>query len=163
MEYIYKVVDAAKGFRETQLSTLKFPQGFFDHRHLSRPRDFNEVTSRVTYNTRHFSGNYLIVIGILAIYALLTNTLLLIAFVFLAGGFIAINRFALGPLQIGNHAVTQKSLYTGLFVIGLLLLWFASPVSTFFWLVSSSVILILGHAALMEPEAESEYVGIEQV
>lgn len=31
--------------------------------------------------------------GALAVYALLTNTLLLIALVFLIGGFIAINRF----------------------------------------------------------------------
>lgn len=28
------------------------------------------MRQRITYNTRHFSGNYLLVIGVLAIYAL---------------------------------------------------------------------------------------------
>ena len=42
-------------------------------------------------------------------------------------------------------------------------MWFASPVSTFFWLVGSSSILILGHASLMEPGVESEYAGVEGV
>ena len=85
------------------------------------------------------------------------------------------------PLQVGNQVITQKSLYTALFVIGtttiptpavhlgraaddlqgIPLLWFASPVSTFFWLVGSSSILILGHACLIEPGVESEYGGVE--
>jgi len=34
-------------------------------------------------------------------------------------------------------------------------LWFAAPLSTFFWLVGSSMVLILGHASLMEPGVES--------
>lgn len=136
----------------------------------------------MTYNTRHYSGNYLIVIAVLAVYALyvlfshlllvvstpnniysITNPLLLIALAFLAGGFAAINKFAPEPMQVGDHIITQKSLYTALFVIGFPLLWIASPVSTFFWLVGSSAILILGHALLMEPGVESEYAGIEQV
>lgn len=137
----------------------------------------------MTYNTRHYSGNYLIVIAVLAVYALyvlfsyllllvvstpnnvysITNPLLLIALAFLAGGFAAINKFAPEPMQVGDHIITQKSLYTALFLIGFPLLWIASPVSTFFWLVGSSAILILGHAVLMEPGVESEYAGIEQV
>ncbi|OCF34232.1 hypothetical protein I317_02442 [Kwoniella heveanensis CBS 569] len=163
MEQLSRVGDLARNFRETRLSTLKTPQEFFDHRQLSRPADMNEATTRITYNTRHFSGNYLLVIGVLAVYALLTNPLLLIALGFLAGGFAAINKFAPEPVQVGSQVVTQKSLYTALFVIGIPLLWFASPVSTFFWLVGSSAILILGHAVLMEPGVESEYQGVEGV
>jgi hypothetical protein len=89
--------------------------------------------------------------------------------------------------------ITQKSLYITLFVIGTLrlsiplrlarsparrqlsayrefaddvglpLLYLGSPVSTFFWLVGSSAILILGHACLMEPGLESEYGNVETV
>jgi hypothetical protein len=47
--------------------------------------------------------------------------------------------------------------------LGLPLLWLAAPVSTFFWLVGSSSVLIIGHACLMEPGVESEYGGIEGV
>ncbi|WVR09595.1 hypothetical protein IAU60_006667 [Kwoniella sp. DSM 27419] len=163
MEQLARVGDLARNFREKKLSTLKPPQEFFDHRQLSRPADMNEATTRITYNTRHFSGNYLVVIAVLSIYALLTNPLLLIAIGFLAGGFAAINRFAPEPVQVGNQVVTQKSLYTALFVIGIPLLWLASPVSTFFWLVGSSAILIIGHAVLMEPGVESDYAGVEGV
>lgn len=76
-------------------------------------------------------------------------------------------------MQVGEHVIDQKKLYTGLFVIGTLerassylqstdlgsspgipLLWFAAPLSTFFWLVGSSSVLIMGHASLMEPGLE---------
>ena len=65
-------------------------------------------------------------------------------------------------MQVGEHVVTQKSLYTGLFVIGIPLLWFASPLSTIFWIVGASGILILGHACIMEPGIESEYATVSE-
>ena len=64
-------------------------------------------------------------------------------------------------MQVGEHVVTQKSLYTGLFVIGIPLLWFSSPLSTIFWIVGASGILIVGHASLMEPGIESEYAQVQ--
>ena len=64
-------------------------------------------------------------------------------------------------MQVGEHVITQKSLYIGLFVIGIPLLWLSSPFMTFFWLVGASTFIILFHAALMEPGIESEYAGIE--
>lgn len=65
-------------------------------------------------------------------------------------------------MQVGDHVVTQKSLYTGLFVIGLPLLWWSSPLGTFFWLVGASSFVILGHAMLMEPGIESEYATVQE-
>ena len=65
------------------------------------------------------------------------------------------------PLQFGEHTVTQKSLYTGLFVIGIPLLLWASPLGTFFWLVGASSLIILGHATIMEPGVESEYAQVD--
>lgn len=64
-------------------------------------------------------------------------------------------------MQVGDHVVTQKSLYTALFVIGIPLLWFASPLTTIFWIVGASGILIVGHASLMEPGIESEYAQVQ--
>lgn len=64
-------------------------------------------------------------------------------------------------MQLGDHVITQKSLYIGLFVIGIPLLWLSSPLGTFFWLVGASSFIILGHAALMEPGIESEYASVE--
>ncbi|PCH43799.1 prenylated rab acceptor PRA1 [Wolfiporia cocos MD-104 SS10] len=163
MEVLLRVTDTVKSFRETRLSALRPVTEFFDFNRVSRPADLNTATTRISYNTRYFSGNYGVIIAILAVYAVLTNPLLLIALAFLIGGFAAINKFAPEPMQLGEHVVTQKSLYTGLFVIGIPLLWFASPVSTFFWLVGASSVLILGHASLLEPGIESEYTAVGEV
>ncbi|KAL5528548.1 YIP3 [Sanghuangporus sanghuang] len=161
MEHVVRATDALKSFRETRLSTLRPPQEFFDHHHLSRPQDLNQATQRISYNTRYFSGNYGIIVAVLAVYALITNPLLLISIAFLVGGFAAINRFAPEPLQVGDHVVTQKSLYIMLFVVGVPLLWWSSPLGTFFWLVGASSFVILFHASFMEPGIESEYAAVE--
>ncbi|KAL5631712.1 hypothetical protein ACGC1H_007274 [Rhizoctonia solani] len=163
MEMAMKVPEYLKNLRETKLSALRAPQEFFDVQRVSRPADLNQATSRISYNTRYFSGNYGVIVIILAVYALLTNSWLLLSLGFLIGGFMAINKWAPEPMQVGEHVVTQKSLYTGLFCIGIPLLWWSSPLGTFFWLVGSSGVLILGHAALMEPGVESEYANVSEV
>lgn len=112
--------------------------------------------------------------------ARITSPLLLIAIVFLVGGFAAINRFGASrrntppeciltthltapePMQVGDHVITQKSLYTALFVIGLPVLWWASPFMVFFWLVGASSVVILGHACIIEPGIESEYATVQE-
>ncbi|KAK0225915.1 related to YIP3 protein-proposed to be involved in ER to Golgi transport [Armillaria ostoyae] len=161
MDAVLRVSDAVKAFRETRLSAIRPPSEFFDYHRISRPADLNQATSRVSYNTRYFSGNYGLIIAVLAVYALISNPLLLIALGFLVGGFAVINKWAPEPVQFGEHTVTQKHLYTGLFVIGLPLLWLASPVMTFFWLVGASGVLILGHASFVEPGVESEYAAVQ--
>jgi len=160
MDALIRVSDTLKTFRETRLSALRPISEFFDHQRLSKPADLNTATTRISYNTRYFSGNYGVIVGVLAVYAVVTNPLMLIALGFLIGGFAAINKFAPEPMQVGDHVVTQKSLYTGLFVIGFPLLWLSSPLSTFFWLVGASSVLILGHASVMEPGIESEYATV---
>lgn len=150
-----------QSLKETRLGTLRSPAEFFDVHRISRPADLNQATSRISYNTRYFSGNYGLIVAMLAVYALLTNLYLVFAIIFLVGGFAAINKWAPEPLQVGDHVVTQKSLYIGLFVIGLPMLYIGAPVSTFFWLVGASSILVLGHAAIVEPGVESEYTTVQ--
>lgn len=157
------VPEKLRGLRSERLSSLRPLGEFFDHQRISRPKDTNEAFQRVTYNTRHFSGNYAVIVLLLTVYGMIMDTLLLVALVFLVGGFWAINRFAPEPMQVGEHMITQKSLYTGLFVIGIPLLWFASPFGFMFWLVGSSAFLILMHAAFIEPPVSSEYTGVETV
>jgi len=161
MDTVIRVTDTLKSFRETRLSALRPPSEFFDYHRISRPADLNQATSRISYNTKYFSGNYSLIVAVLAVYALITSPLLLISLGFLVGGFTAINRFAPEPMQVGDHVVTQKSLYTGLFVIGIPLLWWSSPLGVFFWLVGASSVLILGHATVIEPGIESEYATVQ--
>ncbi|KAH9954143.1 prenylated rab acceptor PRA1 [Russula dissimulans] len=161
MEVAMRAIDTIKSIRETRLSALRSPSEFFDPNRISRPADLNQAVSRISYNTRYFSGNYGLIIAVLAVYALITNPLLLLSLGFLIGGFSAINKWAPEPMQVGDHVVTQKSLYTGLFVIGIPLLWWSSPLGTFFWLVGASGVLIFAHASFIEPGVESEYATVQ--
>ncbi|KAK7005739.1 PRA1 family protein [Favolaschia claudopus] len=161
MEQLMRASDAIKSFREARLSALRSPTEFFDFQRVSRPADLNTATSRISYNTRYFSGNYGLIVIILAIYALLSNTWLFFALVFLVGGFALINKFAPEPTQVGDYVVTQKSLYITLFCIGIPLLILSGPFTTLFWLVGASGIVIIGHAIMIEPGVESEYAAVE--
>ncbi|CDZ97005.1 Prenylated rab acceptor 1 [Phaffia rhodozyma] len=161
MDIVIRAPEYLKSFRETKLSALRPLNEFFDHQKLSRPVDMNEATSRISYNTRYFSGNYGVVIATLAIYALITNPLLLLSLGFLVGGFIGINKWAPEPFEIAGKTIDQKSLYITLFIIGLPVLWWSAPLSTFFWLVGASMFIIFSHAALLEPGVESEYASAD--
>ncbi|MBW0482713.1 hypothetical protein O181_022428 [Austropuccinia psidii MF-1] len=151
-------------FREQRLSAIRPLSEFFDYQRISRPHDFNAATSRITYNTRHFSGNYAIIVAALAVYSLLTNPLLLISIGFLVGGFYCIQRFGPDPSAAAEgQIISQKSLYITLFVIGIPMLWIAAPIATAMWLVGSSAVTVLGHASFLEPSVESEYSTVQQV
>ncbi|KIO19549.1 hypothetical protein M407DRAFT_246126 [Tulasnella calospora MUT 4182] len=162
MEYAARIPGVLQSLKETRLSGLRPVTEFFDYNRISRPADSNTAFSRISYNTRYFSGNYALIIAMLAVYALLTNLFLVFALFFLVGGFALINKFGADPLQFGEHTITQKHLYTGLFVIGIPLVYIGAPISTFFWLVGASGFLILGHAAMVEPGVESEYASVEE-
>lgn len=130
-----------------------------------------EYMKRASYNIRYFSANYAIVVALLGVYSLLTNPLLLVALGFLIGGFLGISRFGMSsllsdiespadavviePIEFAGKTITPQNLYMGLFVIGIPLLWFAAPISTFFWLVGSSGCVVGAHAGLLEPGVES--------
>ncbi|KAJ7772542.1 prenylated rab acceptor PRA1 [Mycena maculata] len=161
MEHLMRVSDSVRSFREARLSALRGPQEFFDVQRISRPTDMNTATSRISYNTRYFSGNYGLIVIILAIYALFSNLWLFAALVFLVGGFSLINKFAPEPTQVGDYVITQKSLYLTLFCIGIPLLIFSGPLGTLFWLVGASGIVIILHAVMIEPGVESEYAEVE--
>lgn len=161
MEHLSGAMDSLKSFKENRLSNLRSPREFFNTHQVSKPADLNQTLSRITYNTRYFSGNYGIIVAMLTVYAFLTNPLVIIAIAWFVVGFAAINRFGPEPMQVGEHTVSQTALYTGLFVIGLPVLWWSSPLGTLFWIVGASSILVLTHACLMEPGLESEYGTVE--
>ncbi|KAH9445538.1 hypothetical protein KEM48_004204 [Puccinia striiformis f. sp. tritici PST-130] len=161
---IQNVPQYISSFREQRLSAIRPFSEFFDYQRISRPNDLNGATSRITYNTRHFSGNYALIVAALAVYSLLTNPLLLISIGFLVGGFGCIQRFGPDPnMPAEGQMVTQKSLYITLFVIGIPMLWIAAPIATAMWLVGSSAVTVLGHASFLEPSVESEYSSVQQV
>jgi len=161
MEMLLKVTDTFKSLKETRLSGLRPASEFFDYQRVSRPADMNQATSRISYNTRYFSANYLVIVALFAVYSILTDYWLLLSLIFLVGGFTLINKFAPDATQVGEHTITQKHLYAGLFIIGIPLFLWAGPISAMFGILFGSAILILGHAAFLEPGVESDYATIQ--
>lgn len=90
---------------------------FFDLSKVSRPANMNEVSARISYNTGYFAGNYTLIAGILAIWALVTSPYLLLAIVFLVVGMALIRRLNQESFQVGSYTVTQKQLYTALWSV----------------------------------------------
>lgn len=62
---------------------------------------------------------------------------------------------------MGEHTITQKHLYAGLFVIGIPMFLWAGPFGTFFSVAFCSALAILVHASLLEPGVESDYAAVQ--
>ncbi|EPX71848.1 rab GTPase binding protein [Schizosaccharomyces octosporus yFS286] len=148
--------------RSQYLSGFKSVGEFLDVRRVSRPENFGEAQSRVRFNLRRFSSNYLAIIAILAIYCLLTNVLLSIVIAAGAVGVYGIRKRQGNEVQIGQRVYTKSSLYTTLGCVLIPLGLFASPIQTIFWLVGASAVCVLGHGALFEPPVESAFEAVEQ-
>ena len=141
----------------TRFANLKPISEFFDLKRLSKPSSFGEVQSRVNYNIGYFSSNYVVVAAMLSVYSLLTNLTLLFDIIFVSLGLFAIKKLQGRDLELGFARATTSQLYTGLFVIGVPLFIWASPISTALWLVGATGVSILGHASLMDKPIDTAF------
>jgi PRA1 family protein 1 len=142
-----------------RFSNLKPISEFLDLKRLSKPANFGEVQSRVNYNLGHFSSNYFVVVAMLSIYSLISNPLLLFVIVLSVGGLWGIGKLDGRDLDIGVFRATSSQLYTGLLIIAVPLGFFASPFSTFLWLIGASGVSILGHASFMDKPIDEAFSG----
>ena len=115
------------------------------------------MQNRVSYNLNYYSANYLIIVGLLSVYALVTNMLLLFVIVFAVGGAFGILKLNGEDLVLPVGRFSTSQLYTALCVIAFPLCIFASPISTFMWLIGSSGVTVLAHASLMEKPIETVF------
>ncbi|ABN64690.1 Prenylated Rab acceptor 1 [Scheffersomyces stipitis CBS 6054] len=145
------------GTVQSTISKLKPPQEFFDFRRVSKPANFGEIQSRVGFNLGYFSGNYIAIVLILSVYALVTNLLLLFVTAFVIGGVYGISRLNGEDLVIPFGRYNTSQLYTGLLIVAIPLGFLASPISTMMWLIGSSSVTVLTHASLMEKPIETVF------
>lgn len=115
----------------------------FDVRRISKPNGLGEIQSRVSYNLARYSSNYSVVFALLAIWALVTNPLLLLVIVLAVGGMLGIGRLSGENLRIGPIDLTTSQLYTTLVCITVPLGFIASPISTVFWLLGANTVRLL--------------------
>ena len=141
----------------SRFSNLKPLSEFLDLKRLSKPANFGEVQSRVNYNLGYFSSNYFALSVMLGIYSLISNPLLLFDILFLGVGMFGIKKLNGRDLELGFARATTSQLYTGLFIIGIPLLLWASPIFTALWLVGATGVSVLGHASFMDKPIESAF------
>ncbi|SCU88511.1 LADA_0E10594g1_1 [Lachancea dasiensis] len=141
----------------SKLATLRPVQEFFNVKKVSKPQNFGELQSRVSYNLRHFSTNYALIVGLLSIYTLLTNLLLLFVLVFVFFGLYGINKLEGQDLVTPFGAFKSSQLYTGLMCVAIPLGFFASPFTTLMWLIGASAVSVLGHASFVEKPIETVF------
>jgi PRA1 family protein 1 len=141
----------------SRFSNVKPISEFLDLKRLSKPADFGEVQSRVNYNLAYFSSNYAVVFVMLSIYSLITRPILLFLIVLVFGGMWCIRKLGGADLDIGVFRATSSQLYTALVCVAVPLTFYASPITTFLWLIGASAVSILGHAALMDRPIENAF------
>ncbi|KAI7898116.1 PRA1 family protein-domain-containing protein [Cokeromyces recurvatus] len=149
-------------FREQRLANIRPLGDFFDKNRISFTTNFHTISQRWNYNLQYFSANYLLIVLALSIYAILTSWWLLFTIAFVFGGFYLISRLD-GPLVIGGTALSSSTLYTSYAVISLILLLFSGATGTIFWIIGAAAIIILAHAAILEPGLEGEFSADGQV
>ncbi|KAI8367599.1 PRA1 family protein-domain-containing protein [Radiomyces spectabilis] len=151
-----------KRFREERLSNLRGLGDFFDKNRISFTTSFSTISQRWNYNLQYFSANYLLIVLGLSIYAILTSWWLLFSIAFIVGGFYLISRLD-GPLTIGGNSISPSTLYASYAGASLILLLFSGATGVVFWIIGAGAIIILGHAAILEPSLESEFGADGQV
>ncbi|CDS11106.1 hypothetical protein LRAMOSA03369 [Lichtheimia ramosa] len=158
----YEFLKKVREFREEKLAKLRPLNEFFDKNRFSFTSSIAEITKRWNYNLQHFAVNYMLIVLGLAIYAVITNWSLLFTIAFIFGGFFLISRLD-GPLTIGNTSISPSALYGAYCGASLVLLLFSGATGAIFWIISAAAVVILAHAALLEPSIESEFNADSQV
>ncbi|KAF2797685.1 prenylated rab acceptor 1 [Melanomma pulvis-pyrius CBS 109.77] len=141
----------------SRFANLRPISEFFDVKRISKPANFSEVQSRINYNLSYFSSNYAVVFVMLSIYSLLTNLTLLFVICFVVGGMYGIGKLQGNDLELGSWRATSSQLYTTILVIAIPLGFWASPLTTFLWLVGATGVTVLGHAAFLDKPIESAF------
>lgn len=72
-----------------------------DVRRISKPNGIGEIQQRISYNLGRYSSNYSVIFALLALYALITNPLLLFVIALAVGGMLGIGKLAGDNLVFG--------------------------------------------------------------
>lgn len=135
-------------------ANLRLVSELFDISHVSRPADFGQIKSRVKYNFRCFSANYISIFVTLAIYSLLSNWKLLLEMVFVAI-VLFISRVERSSVKIMQRQFTASHIYT-LYATALLVILRSSLLATLLSVACTGSVAMLAHASLTDKIATQE-------
>ncbi|OBZ89266.1 Prenylated Rab acceptor protein 1 [Choanephora cucurbitarum] len=151
-----------KKFKQERLSDIRPLSDFFDRNRFKLTSSFELVSQRWSYNLQYFSSNYLLIMLCLAMYAVLTNWFLLFTMAFIYGGFHMILKLSQsGSLTIGGRVMSMPTVYTTYALGSFLLLLVSGATHTLFWIIGAGALIILCHAAVLEPGLEGDFADVQ--
>jgi len=145
--------------RNERFAQLRPLSEFFDKNRFSLTGSFQTISQRWSYNLQYFQSNYFIIILGLSIYAIITSPLLLFTIAFIFGGFYLISRQNGQPLTIGGSVISPSTMYAAYGGASLILLLFSGATGAIFWIIGAAAVIILGHAAVLEPGLEGDFAS----
>ncbi|ORX44410.1 hypothetical protein DM01DRAFT_1312417 [Hesseltinella vesiculosa] len=143
--------------KEDRFSNLRPLSDFFDKNRICFSSSLPTITKRWNYNLSYFSANYIIILLLLSVYAIITNWWLLFTVAFLVGGFYLISRIDGPSADFAGKSIPVSTLY-GCYIGGsFILLLFSGATGAVFWVLGAGAMLILGHAAVIEPDVAGDF------
>ena len=150
-----------RAYKEDKFKSLRPWGEFFNRNEFSVPSKL-EAFSRIHRNYTHFHSNYVVLVAVLSSYILITNVVFLLAMVLCTAGYYYTRmRSAAGdPIKIGSKELSPTQAYAGLLVGTLFLFYWTNGSSTIFWLVTTALLAVFGHAATRRPVDDNPFANL---
>ncbi|KAF9201978.1 hypothetical protein BGZ49_007834 [Haplosporangium sp. Z 27] len=149
-----------KKFREERLSSLRPFSQFLDINRFSKPDGFATLTTRLSYNLSYYQSNYMVVFLGITAWSFINNAMLMFSTGFVLGGMHFISKVPQEGIIIGSNKYNPRQLQTGLVCVAVPLFFFSSTIGTIFYIIGASAVSILGHAAFMQEDVESDFDNV---
>lgn len=141
-----------KLYKDEKFRALRPWSEFLDRSQFSVPSKL-EAFARISRNYGYFHSNYVVVVALMSTYILVTNSVFMLAMLMCLAAYywFKMKAEAKEPITIFGREYTPTQAYAGLFISTLLLFYMTNGSSTVFWLVTSALFVVAGHAATRRP------------
>eukprot|EP01060_Flectonema_neradi_P005948 TRINITY_DN13994_c0_g1_i1.p1 TRINITY_DN13994_c0_g1~~TRINITY_DN13994_c0_g1_i1.p1 ORF type:complete len:241 (+),score=35.59 TRINITY_DN13994_c0_g1_i1:73-795(+) len=150
---------------ETSWRGLRGWKAFADPKKFSAPSKMDAL-KRARINLVFFKSNYMVIMGLITLWTILSNVTFAVSMLISAGAwkvyFELSNNGEVVVALPGGKTLRPIEAYVGLSVVTFLLFYISGGSSTVFWLVTTSIIVILGHAVMREEGASQAEMTLEE-
>ncbi|ORZ36474.1 PRA1 family protein-domain-containing protein [Catenaria anguillulae PL171] len=150
-------VQGLREYKDSKFQNWRPVTDFLDVRRIRKPASWDMIKERANANLGYYQTNYVVIFFLICIYSLMTSPFLLFSLAILAIAYHVINSSNSPTLTVLGNTYSTTQLNTYLAVLSIPLLWLGSAASTVFWIVGASLVVIGGHAALLEPPVERAF------
>ncbi|KAJ1513822.1 hypothetical protein HMI55_001912 [Coelomomyces lativittatus] len=145
---------------KTNVKDVKPVSDFFDYKRLSKPTSLEIIQQRASLNAKYFRSNYLLLVALFSIYALLTSPWLLAVIMLFGGAYYWIARRPSPTITIQNQTITKTQMNIYLGILSIPFLWWTAAATVIFWIATLSGTFIGAHASCMEAPVQHAFGSV---